>query len=193
MTDRVRRWRVHAIVWLLAAAAASAQAPDPARQADRATVRLKPSEVRTLPKALQAALEERGCTIPQTFIGGPPHNVIKGHFVGVRSNDWAVLCSRNNVSVILVFGGGMPDVVNEIGRERDATSLQRVDPGSGRASFMGYSRTIDPVSPAYIQQHNEPGTLPQPLNHEGIEDSTGKGSVIWYWANTRWVTLRGAN
>lgn len=183
--------RRHAALVMWSFVAAQTPSLEELRRADAATVRLEPTAFVGLPKKLQAALDERGCAIPQTFVAGKPHNAITGHFTSRSSNDWAVLCSRNGASVIVVFAGGMPDVVSELARERDRTSLQMVDPGRGGQPFLGYSRSIDTVSPAYIRQHNDRNTLPPQLNHDGIEDGTGKGSIIWYWSGRKWMPLKG--
>src|SRR5215203_3177441 len=71
--------------------------------ADEATVRLKPAVFSQLPKKIISYLEARNCTIPQSFIGSKPHNVVRGQFAQANQSDWAVLCSRRGVSVILVF------------------------------------------------------------------------------------------
>jgi hypothetical protein len=46
----------------------------------RHVVRLKPTVFPELPKNLMAALQRRGCTIPQVPMIDGRHNVIKGEF-----------------------------------------------------------------------------------------------------------------
>lgn len=72
--------------------------------ADEQTVRLKSSDFNELPKEIIKNLEQRGCTIPQIWHDKTLHNVISGEFSKKGQKDWAVLCSINRVSSILVFG-----------------------------------------------------------------------------------------
>ena len=49
-------------------------------RADRETKRLSPASVVSLPSAIRADLERRGCTIPQPALATEPMNVIRGQF-----------------------------------------------------------------------------------------------------------------
>lgn len=165
--------------------------PEEWARADAATVRLKPDAFPDLPVALQAELRQRGCTIPQAFTGGRPHNVISGRFISAMQRDWAVLCSRQRVSSILVFRGGVPTAVTELARRADADFLQVT--GSGT---LGYSRMLGVATPAYIGTHHERygGATPPPLDHDGIDDIfVEKASVVWYQYHGRWLQLTGAD
>ena len=75
-------------------------------RADRETVWLSPDAFPELPKNLVLELQERGCAIPQSFPAQKPQNVIRGQLARPGQFDWAVLCSRNRVSSILVFWKG---------------------------------------------------------------------------------------
>ena len=56
-----------------------------------------------MPANLVQDLQRRGCTIPQEHFTKEPHNVIRGEFAKPGQTDWAVLCSINRVSSILVY------------------------------------------------------------------------------------------
>lgn len=119
------------------------------RQADAATVRLKPAAFAGLSAQVRQALEQRGCTVPQSYANPKPHNVVRGHFTSAAAIDVAVLCSRARVSSILVFRGGSSKNVAELAPAPDADFLQGLGPG-----IIGYSRSLAAVNPKV-----HPGTL----------------------------------
>jgi hypothetical protein len=177
------------------AASLGAQSPDAGARADAATVRLAPKAFRGLPVHIRADLERRGCTIPQA--AGPPyfelarrpHNVIKGRFRNRKELDWAVLCSRNRVSSILVFRGGSTRHVDEIRQSADRHFLQWMGPVG-----IAFSRVLHVASPTRIRQYYEAfgGPKPPRMDHDGIEDAyRGKASTVLYRHAGRWLELTG--
>lgn len=68
-------------------------------------VRLQPTAFPKLPKNLVTELKRRGCTIPQPYTDRRA-NVIQGEFATPGQRDWAVLCSANGFSSILVLWNG---------------------------------------------------------------------------------------
>ncbi len=169
----------------------SALGQDPWALADAHTVRLPPSAFPALPRPLQARLEQLGCTVPQTYDEPQPHNVIRGHFRNPRAWDWAVLCSVNGVSRVIVFWGGNPGSVELLGAAPDRDYLQGVGGDS-----IGFSRVIGVASPRAIRSYHHEfgkGRLPA-IDHDGIEDAfEGKASGIAYYYRGRWLTLAGAD
>jgi hypothetical protein len=160
--------------------------------ADRRTTRLAPAAFVDLPAPVRTELEARGCTIPQPFAGNGSQNVVKGRFTSAKQMDWAVLCSRQGTSSILVFRGGAASTVAEIAAQADVNSLQTID-GSGT---IGYSRTITVATSRFIQDQHKAygGPKPPPLDHEGISDVfIEKGSIVWYWYRNAWLMLQGSN
>src|SRR5688572_13873626 len=111
-----------AVACLLCLAQGSA-AQDRWREADSATLRLSPTAFPHLPSQIRRNLQSRGCTIPQTFADTKPHNVISGEFARRGQTDWAVLCSRNKVSSILIFWAGSTRSVAEIAKGEDRNFL----------------------------------------------------------------------
>jgi len=180
------------LFWLLGGVSGfQLPAPEEWSRADAATHRLSPSEFPELPKPLVADLQRRGCAIPQVYTGGRPHNVIRGAFDGVAPVDWAVLCSRERVSTILVFQAGDPRRVTEIATRPDAEFLQVVAPGR-----IGFSRAIS-VAPADLirARHRRSGSHEPPsLTHAGIDDAfVEKASVVWYRHQGKWLQLTGTD
>ena len=167
-----------------------AQLPPPAawKDADARTTRLPPSAFAELSAPLRAELERRGCTIPQTYAGRGPHNVVRGSLRSAGSQDVAVLCSRNRVSAILVFWAGDPASVATLAERPDATYLQVVMPGQ-----IGFSRQITIATPKAIGARLAAADAAS-IAHDGLEDAfIEKGSSIWYWRDDRWQELPGSD
>src|SRR5215472_14914222 len=74
--------------------------------ADRAIIRLDPDAFLQLPLSIRQELRRRRCTIPQSYEAAAAEGVISGRFHPTNEIDWAVLCSVDQESSILVFRGG---------------------------------------------------------------------------------------
>jgi hypothetical protein len=165
-----------------------------AKQAAQPTiVRLEPREFPGMPPAVADDLQRRGCTIPQTYVKRLPHNVISGRFRDRAEVDWAVLCSRQGRSTILIYWSGSAGDVATLGEAADATYVQYV--GEGRS---GYSRFIATASPEMIEHNCRVSEAPAPkcprIAHDGIDDGfTEKGSRVLYFDGGRWHDLPGAD
>ena len=161
-------------------------------QADRNTTRLAPGAFIDLPAPIRAELERRGCTVPQPFTARRPENVIQGRFTSRQQMDWAVLCSRQRMSSILIFRGGSTSDVAELATEPDITFLQTID-GKGT---VGYSRGIAVTDGRSIRDlaGSSGAARPASIDHDGITDAfVKKGSVVWYWHQNRWLKFQGAD
>ena len=164
-------------------------------EAERAIVRLSPDAFPDLPALIRAELHRHRCTVPQAFADVRPHNVIQGRFTSAAAADWAVLCSRNGYSSILIFPAGAGAPIAELSSGPDADWLQRAAPGSGPGA-IGFSRAIGVARPQYIQERYKRygGLKPPPLEHDGINDAfIEKASVVHYWYNGKWLELTGAD
>jgi hypothetical protein len=166
------------------------RAPGEWDNADKAIVRLPPSAFPDLPQAVREDAERRGCTIPQLAYPKEPHNVIEGEFTRSKQLDWAILCSRNRVSSILVYRGGTADDVAELAASEDRHYLQ------GSRTAIYFSHQIGVATPEYIHAMNKAfdgGSLP-PIDHDGINDAfVEKASSIKYWHQGKWWALQGAD
>jgi len=164
--------------------------PQDFEKADLATKRLAPAMFASLPLGIRRDLEKRGCTIPQSFAATRVENVVRGRFTSATETDWAVLCSVERVSSILVFRGGSLSSVAELARYADSTFLQVV----GANGAIGYSRALGVADAKYIRAHNRNDPNLPRLNHDGINDIfVEKGSSVWYWQGGRWLELSGAD
>jgi hypothetical protein len=160
-------------------------------QADQKIVRLPPSAFPELPSNIVRELQRRGCTIPQEAYTNKPHNVIHGNFARPGQLDWAVLCSVNRISSILVFFNGSEKNVQEIASTEDRSYLQGIS-----ADQIGFSRGIRPVGKDFIMRHFRAYGVPTPpqIDHQGIDDAfIEKASVTWYFDGGNWLRLTGAD
>jgi hypothetical protein len=165
-------------------------------RADQETRRFRPSAFPRLPPAIRGDLERRGCTIPQPVTAKRPVNIISGRFTRPHEVDWAVLCSIQRVSSILVFRGGSPLNVAEIERKVDAAFLQVIEDDGRGNPVVGFSRLIEAANPNQILRYwrEVGGPKPPPLDHDAIEHIfVEKGSSILYWYRERWLVLEGAD
>jgi hypothetical protein len=149
-------------------------------------IRLKPREFRQLPAAVRRDLDRRGCTIPQASWKTAPHNVITGSFIAKGSRDWAVLCSVNGRSRVLVYRNGGATRVDSTVRQRDV--LQ-----TGANGVSEFARTINIATAKSIADHAREygGPKPPPLDHEGIEDGGETASIVRYYFRGKWLQLQG--
>jgi len=154
--------------------------------------RLSPDAFPALPPAVAEDLNRRGCTIPQSVYPAEPNNVISGHFQDPTSTDWAVLCSRNWNSTILVYWGGSADNVGELGcLSADRSWLQ-----GGSGDSIEFSRLIATAEIETLNHYR--GELLNPggpkFEHEGVVEAfLDKFSTIYYWHDGEWHEIDGAD
>lgn len=174
----------------------SADAGSEPQSGYQATIRrLPPAAFSNLPQQIRSALQARGCTIPQAYDTQAPDNVIRGEFLKRGQYDWAVLCSLNENSSILVFWGGSDIKVSELAPSPEEHWLQGI--GDGR---YGFSREIFVATKKHIEgyhnfakQHGGDPDLP-PIMHDGIGDYfVNKASVVHYFYKGKWLTLSGSD
>jgi hypothetical protein len=172
-----------------------AQLPDDLKEkfdrADRQVVRLLPKAFPQLPGNIVRELERRGCTIPQETFTKKPHNVIRGEFARPGQMDWALLCSVNRVSTILIFWNGSEKNAAESATMEDRIFLQGVTPDR-----IGFSRGITPVGKDFIARHYQAygGPKPPDIDHQGIDDAfIEKASTTHYFYKGKWLELTGAD
>lgn len=185
-----------ALIATLAMCVAPAATQDRWTEAEKAILRLAPTEVRGLPEMIVKQLEARGCTIP--LIEGYPseHNAVRGEFLSAGQFAWAVLCSVDGASGILVFDSD-GRAVADLARRPDRNYLQGV---GGRV--IGYGRLVRVAPPDRIRGYYDYAvtegevdrdTLPDPT-HDGIDDGwEGSVSRVHYFIEGKWISLPGAD
>jgi hypothetical protein len=132
-----------------------------------------------LPPAIAGVLRARKCEVPQPTESGPPRNVIRGEFFAKGEECWAVLCSGNSSTSLLVF-----------------RSPRDTSPATVTRSETTYAREIAPVGRDFIMRHYRAygGPEPPPIDHQGIDDAfVEKASVTWYFHSGQWLRLQGAD
>lgn len=149
-------------------------------------VRLAPAAFPELPGVVRDELTRRGCLVPQTFAAKQPENVISGKYRDGSSRDWAVLCSREGYSSVLLFWNGAAQSVEEFARQKDTDYMQ---PHAN--DFYEYSRRITTAPPERVRKKKENRKL-GPFEHDGIDDAfVGQGSLIYYFRQGQWTQLQG--
>lgn len=149
---------------------------------------LPPATFTELPAPILRDLEKRHCMIPQSYEAKSPENVVHGAFLQQGSNDWAVLCSQDGTSTLLVYWNGTAAKPAELAAQVDSDTADPYD----ETSLLGYARGIDSASPNKIGEVlvNKPYG---PFDHEGIKDAhIEKSSVIHYFKGGTWMTLAGS-
>ena len=162
-------------------------------EAARQIVRLPPAAFPELPRAVVGELQRRRCTIPQPYRnpGAPGRNVIRGSFAKPGQTDWAVLCSVNGSSSILVFWNGSARNPAEIAPQKDSGFLQSY--GEDR---IVYSRDLGTAGRDYVLERFRAygGPTPPPMDHLGVNDFfVGKASIVRYFYQGKWLELQGAD
>jgi hypothetical protein len=179
-----------ALISMSLLAAAQIASADEWGDADRKIRRVDSAEFRQLPIEIIQELKKRGCTIPQSYVSEKLHNVINGEFAKKGQKDWAVLCSRDHSSFVLIFWGGDRPCPSEILQSKDRGWLQ------GTGDGIGYSRVISTVGKNFIDSHFEAygGPIPPTILHEGINEAfIEKASTVHYCHNGKWLELTGAD
>lgn len=174
---------------------AAAKAQERFEEAANKIRRLGVDSFPRLPFGVARVLRSRGCTVPQPAVdaGGSPRaaNVIHGEFIERGRVGWAVLCSVNRVSTLLVFRSDLDTKPYELSSSEDRNHLQGL---GGEA--IGYSRQISAVNGDFILRHYRAygGEQPPPIDHHGIDDAfLGKASMTWYFYRGKWKQLQGAD
>jgi len=126
--------------------------------------------------------------VPQPWDERTPKNIIHGSFTAARVGEWAVLCSVNDTSRILIYRVGRDrarTTVDSLLREADVGWMQGV--GGNR---WGYSRLllVRPLGKSRAWRHDIDGhVIPQPVDHDAIEQAfVGKSAEAFYFAGGRW-------
>lgn len=143
-----------------------------------------------LPAAIQDALAQRGCTIPQTYEAHQPENVVHASLERHGASDWAILCSTDGMVSLLVFfaSGGDPTV---LATSQETDRLQ----AHGTSGVLGFNWAIDPASPQTIHEAQIGVRHPPPrLDHDALADSVIDQKTIYrVYSNGGWTTVDTGN
>ncbi len=150
--------------------------------------RLSPGAFWNLSRDAVVALEVEGCTVPQAWGENEPHNVIVGWFGAPGQDDWAVLCSKEENSSIVVMWGGPVSCPTPIAPPlADQSFLQGVGLDGILFSRGIASIRLDPRYWAYPQS-----PLLDSLTHDAISDTFyEKGATAYYCEGGVWLEFNG--
>jgi hypothetical protein len=140
-----------------------------------------------LPNAVQDALNQRGCLIPQTYEAHQPENVIRARFERPGSLDWAVLCSVQGTVSLLVFLTSNPDQPFVLASAPETKRLQ----AHGASGILGFNWGIDPATPNEVHQA-QTGLAHRPpwVDHDAVADSVVDHRTIYhFYEKNAWTLL----
>ncbi len=149
--------------------------------------RLPPSSFPKLPAPIRGALEARSCLIPQSYQAHKPENVVRASLSAPNSADWAVLCSTNGTTSLLVFFATTPQEPTVLATtpetERLALNLS--------TGVYGFNWVIDPASPERVHeaQLNMRTHIPA-IDHDALADSVIDHRTVYHFlVNGTWTLL----
>ncbi|MGB6191517.1 MAG: hypothetical protein WBF42_03550 [Terracidiphilus sp.] len=145
-----------------------------------------------LPEKIVAALEERGCTIPQTYEAHQPENVVHGSFSAMGADDWAVLCSvKGEVSLLVFSDGSQPDASEHPTVLAAAKETQRLQQQREGNDLLGFNWGIDRATPGEVHEA-QTGMERRPAapDHDALADSVIEHRTVYrFYAKGHWTTL----
>lgn len=192
---------------LVALAAIAQTNPIPQQQAERVetgfahlpgrphvtySIRLLPvSSFPELPPPVSQQLVRKGCLVPQTYEAREPENVIHGAFEKEGSDDWAVLCSVNDVTTLYVFF--QSNLANPIPlRHQPDSEWLGVEWSLDYGSAWGIATRSARLMPILTARPAPLMPITQSADHDGIEDAfIEQSSTVHYFQNGRWTTVDG--
>ncbi|HEY5930651.1 MAG TPA: hypothetical protein VIU02_10105 [Burkholderiales bacterium] len=138
---------------------------------------LEPKQIRALPDTVRADLENRGCRIPKFTKWDGPHNAIQGQFMKAGQQDWAVLCSTADKTVILLYPAGTTESVQPL-RSEDADPHRFI-----------HAVTAFVLSKRALRDQQDEQPVPE-FDHDAIEDGPiGKTGKVIYFRTGEWTLL----
>jgi hypothetical protein len=151
--------------------------------------RLPVSSFPDLPAPIQAALNQRGCLIPQTYQAHRPENVVHASLESGRSSDWAVLCSAKGSVSLLVFFASAKEGTEPIVLA-SAPEMDRLE-AHGADNVLGFNWGIDAANPAQVHEAQAGlAPRPMPLDHDALADETiDQRTVYRFYARGAWRLL----
>jgi hypothetical protein len=148
-----------------------------------------------LPANVADLLNQRGCTIPQTYEAHRPENVVHASLAQAGSSDWAVLCSaQGTVSLLVFFNGNSGQAEAKpmvLASSPETQRLQAHDP----SGVLGFNWGIDPATPQQVlEAQSGLKHRPAQVDHDALADSTVEHRTIYrFYAKSNWFLLDTAD
>ncbi|HJP86216.1 MAG TPA: hypothetical protein VJ852_09515 [Gemmatimonadaceae bacterium] len=145
-----------------------------------------------LPSSVRTTLVQRQCQIPVP--GRHPSNVIKGAFTAKGATEWAVLCSVNDTSQILILNATSGAVLDSLNKSANAGWIQSyVTPKwlFSRVIALVPVHVLNVVPPDSADEDvlNYSAWFPKPIDHDAIDQYfIDKAGETYYFAQGRWFS-----
>ena len=169
--------------------------PLAAQQQDKSPQKLvSPAAYTYIPNTLRAALDKRGCQLPQLDqydkgLGGDAEhvNAVSGHFLTSTQTDWAALCIVNDHPRVVVVWGvkGKPACGDDITTGWPLEQSFAHEAGGGLFLASASKKTILDYRKFFGDANKNPVT------HDGINVGDEKASLIYYCDGKTWLQLQG--
>ena len=177
-------------LYTMAALALFASVPLAAQNQDTSPQKLvSPIAYTYISKTLRAALEKRGCEMPQleNYDAKNPVNAVSGHFLNSAQTDWAALCVVNDhPRVVVVWAdNGKSACSDEITTGWPLEQSFAHEAGGGLFLARASKKIILDYRKFFGDANNNPVT------HEGINVGDDKASLIYYCDGKNWLQLQG--
>jgi len=140
-----------------------------------------------LPDAIAGQLNQRHCLIPQSYQAHHPENVVHASLERAGSSDWALLCSANGQTSLLVFFGSTPGRAAVLTTTPERQRLQTHD----SSGVLGFDWAIDPASPDAVHQAQSGlERKPPKIDHDALADSTVDRKTLYrFYSRGAWTLL----
>jgi hypothetical protein len=152
---------------------------------------IEPRSIKQLPDEILYTLEREGCKIPVIEGSKNPQGWIKGHFLNDQQTDFAALCltPQNEMTIKIAWGDKRPCSIT-IGYGMVQKYI--LPKGTDDFAFARILLKSPTERMDYFAYHNEQKRPAK--GQEGIEDTLiGKGSLIYYCLEGKWVPLETSN
>lgn len=150
---------------------------------------VSPAAYAYIPKTLRAALDKRGCQMPQLRQYDAKHswNAVSGHFLNSTQTDWAALCIVNDhPRVVVVWGAqGKSTCSDEITSGWPLEQSFAHEAGGGLFLAKAGAKIILDYRKFFGD------TATNAVTHDGINVGDEKASLIYYCDGKNWLQLQG--
>ena len=162
---------------------------------------LLPTAIPELPQKIASWITEKSFRIPQAQ-HELPCNYTQGEFYKKGQYDWAVLCSKDSISSIIVFGQGRTDHPSIIASSMDKNYLEQAPYAPLRYKWYNYFREIGTADSTKVKESIEYDNdthaegfqsfqRSHQADHDGIYDFGDKSVTIFYYQYGKWLQIHG--
>jgi hypothetical protein len=141
-----------------------------------------------LPSSIVDELNQRQCSIPQSYEAHHPENVVHASLERAGSSDWAVLCSAEGKVSLLVFFGNAPAArPSVLGMAEEKERLQRHD----SSGDLGFNWAIEAASPQAVHEaQSAMEKRPPRPDHDALADITLDRTTLYrFFKKGSWTVL----